>query len=102
MMSGMSDTDTARPGYAPQKAQLLKRLNRIEGQVRGISKMVGEDRYCIDVLQQISAIKAAMDKVALGLVDDHVAHCMAIGSDDEQREAMTAELMSALTRLIRS
>ena len=90
------------PGYAPQKDPLVKRLRRIEGQVRGISRMVEEDRYCIDVLQQISAVKAAIDKVAVGLLDDHVADCMAAGASAEQRAAMTTELMGAVSRLIRS
>ncbi len=90
-------------GYTPQKDQLIKRLRRVEGQVRGIAKMVDEDRYCIDVLQQLSAVKAALDKVALGVLDDHVRHCMATGADDEARRAqMTGELMGAVSRLVRS
>jgi DNA-binding FrmR family transcriptional regulator len=97
--------DPANPthGYTPQKDRLIKRLRRIEGQVRGIAKMVDEDRYCIDVLQQMSAVKAAMDKVALGMLDDHVHHCMIAGTDDRQRrDEMTTELMSAVSRLVRS
>src|SRR3954447_11871494 len=89
-------------GYSASKDQLLKRLRRIEGQVRGIQKMVEEDRYCIDVLQQASAVTAAMDKVALGLLNDHVEHCMARGSGDEKRRAaMTAEMMTAVGQLVR-
>jgi DNA-binding FrmR family transcriptional regulator len=99
----MADTTTPSYGYTPQKDPLIKRLRRIEGQVRGIAKMVEEDRYCIDVLQQMSAVKAAMDKVALGILDDHVQHCMAAGADDRaRREQMTAELMGAVSRLVRS
>lgn len=94
-------TQTAR-GYAASKEQLQARLRRVEGQVRGIEKMVEEDRWCPDVLQQVAAAQAALDKVALALVDGHVRHCMAEGAtDDERREAMTAELMQALGRLKR-
>src|SRR3546814_18066755 len=63
-------------GYADTKPQLLKRLNRIEGQVRGVAKMVEDDKYCIDILTQISAAKAALDKVALELLRDHARHCL--------------------------
>ena len=71
----MVPTD-GRRGYTATKEQLNKRLARIEGQVRGVSRMVDEDRYCIDVLTQISAIQAALDKVALGLLDGHARHCL--------------------------
>ncbi len=99
----MTDTDPTTHGYAPQKDQLIKRLRRIEGQARGIAKMVEEDRYCIDILQQMSAIKAALDKVALGILDDHVQHCMIAGAKDaDRRDEMTAELMGAVSRLVRS
>jgi len=98
----MADPETPTRGYTPTKDQLLKRLRRIEGQVRGIQKMVEEDRYCIDVLQQMSAAQAALDKVALGLLDDHVNHCMAAGAADEARmREMTEEMMSAVGRLVR-
>ena len=70
----MAETETR--GYTATKEQLNKRLARIEGQVRGVSRMVDEDRYCIDVLTQISAIQAALDKVALGLLDGHARHCL--------------------------
>jgi len=63
-------------GYTATKDQLQKRLARIEGQVRGVSRMVDDDRYCIDVLTQINAVRAALDKVALGLLDDHARHCL--------------------------
>jgi CsoR family transcriptional regulator, copper-sensing transcriptional repressor len=85
-------------GYAASKEQLLARLRRIEGQVGGIERMVQEDRYCIDVLTQISAAQAALDKVALGLLDDHARHCV-LGADEE-REARTGELMAAVGRLM--
>ncbi len=99
----MPDNDATTHGYAPQKDRLIKRLNRIEGQVRGISRMVGEDRYCVDVLQQLSAVKAALDKVALGLLDDHVRHCMIAGTGDEaERDQKTTELTAAISRLVSS
>jgi DNA-binding FrmR family transcriptional regulator len=86
-------------GYSADKEQLRKRLARIEGQVRGVQRMVDEDRYCIDVLQQISAIQAALNGVALGLVDGHVRHCI-VGASDGDREVMTTELMGAVGRLV--
>src|SRR5918999_648514 len=88
-------------GYSASKDQLAKRLARIEGQVRGIGRMVEDDRYCIDVLTQISAVQAALDKVALGLLDDHARACV-IGVDDSQlQEDRTEELMAAVGRLMR-
>ena len=88
-------------GYTASKDQLQRRLARIEGQVRGVSKMVDEDRYCIDVLTQISAIRAALDKVALGLLDDHARHCLVDGGGgptdpDDQAD----ELMGAIGRML--
>lgn len=94
----MAETETR--GYSATKDQLLKRLRRIEGQVRGVQKMVDEDRWCPDILQQIAAINAALDKVALGLAAGHVQHCMAMSDDPQRRDEMTAELMSALGRLV--
>jgi CsoR family transcriptional regulator, copper-sensing transcriptional repressor len=93
-------SDTPFRGYSADKEQLHKRLSRIEGQVRGVQRMVDEDRYCIDVLQQISAIQAALNKVALGLVDGHVRHCIADADDADSREDMTTELMGAVGRLV--
>jgi DNA-binding FrmR family transcriptional regulator len=87
-------------GYSATKDELSKRLRRIEGQVRGIERMVEDDRYCIDVLTQISAIQAALDKVALGLLDEHARHCV-MGAEGEQRDERTAELMGAVGRLMR-
>ena len=88
-------------GYSATKDQLKQRLRRIEGQVRGIERMVDDDRYCIDVLTQISAVQAALDKVALGLLDDHAHHCVVGASDAELQDERTDELMSAVGRLMR-
>ena len=100
-MHAMNGTaKTPQRGYTATKDQLLTRLRRIEGQVRGVERMVEEDRYCIEVLTQISAIQAALDKVALGLMDDHARHCVLEGPDQERRER-TEELMSAVGRLMR-
>jgi CsoR family transcriptional regulator, copper-sensing transcriptional repressor len=87
-------------GYSATKDQLLRRLRRIEGQVRGIEGMVTDDRYCIDVLTQISAVQAALDKVALGLLDDHARHCIVEGPEGKTAER-TDELMAAVGRLLR-
>src|ERR1700712_4146832 len=89
-------------GYTATKPQLLDRLARIEGQVRGIKGMVEEDRYCIDVLTQINAIQAALDKVALGLLDGHARHCLVgHGGGPEDPEAQVEELMGAVGRMLR-
>ena len=92
-------TSTA-PGYSATKDQLLKRLRRVEGQVRGVQGMVEEERYCIDVLTQIGAIQAALDKVALGLLDEHARHCVMPAEGAEQADK-TDELMAAVGRLMR-
>jgi DNA-binding FrmR family transcriptional regulator len=98
-MASETSESTTR-GYSATKSQLQTRLARIEGQVRGLRRMVEEDRYCIDVITQISAVQAALDKVALGLLDDHARHCVIGGKDEDQTER-TAELMSAVGRLMR-
>ena len=87
-------------GYQASKDQLRDRLARIKGQVGGIERMIDEDRYCIDVLTQISAIQAALDKVALGLLDGHARTCV-LGAETELQEERTAELMAAVGRLMR-
>jgi len=95
-------TETAPTrGYTATKDQLSKRLRRIEGQVRGIEKMVDEDRYCIDVITQISAVQAALDKVALGLLDGHARHCVIDGHGAGEPAELTDELMAAVARLMR-
>ena len=88
-------------GYIEDKEKLRKRLARIEGQVRGVDRMVEEERYCIDVLTQIGAIQAALDKVALGLLDEHTRHCVVEAEGGEQAEKVD-ELMVAVGRLVRS
>jgi DNA-binding FrmR family transcriptional regulator len=92
---------TPTRGYTVSKDQLLGRLRRIEGQVRGIEKMVDDDRYCIDVLTQISAVQAALDKVALGLLDDHARHCLRRGATEGRAEELTDEMMAAVGRLMK-
>jgi DNA-binding FrmR family transcriptional regulator len=95
-----TQTESPAPGYAATKDQLLTRLRRIEGQVRGVQGMVGDDRYCIEVLTQVAAIQAALDKVALGLLDGH-AHTCVLGAEPEQKDERTAEMMAAVARLLR-
>jgi DNA-binding FrmR family transcriptional regulator len=88
-------------GYSATKDQLRDRLARIEGQVRGVARMVEEDRYCIDVLTQISAIQAALDRVALGLLDDHARHCLIGGQGGPtDPEDQVQELMGAVGRML--
>jgi CsoR family transcriptional regulator, copper-sensing transcriptional repressor len=88
-------------GYTMNKDDYLKRLRRIEGQVRGLQRMIEEDAYCIDVLTQVSAATKALQSVALGLLDEHVGHCVKHASADES-DAMIAEAMGAIERLVKS
>ena len=88
-------------GYSATRDQLQNRLSRVEGQVRGLKRMVDEDRYCIDVVTQISAVQAALDRIALGLMDDHARHCMrGKGSAPADPDAQVDELMGAVGRLL--
>jgi DNA-binding FrmR family transcriptional regulator len=92
-------------GYAPQKDALVKRLRRIEGQVRGIERMLEDDRYCIDVLTQISAVTTALESVAFKILDEHVNHCVtgALASGDEaEAAAKSKELLEAVHRFART
>ena len=91
-------------GYSGQKDNYAKRLRRIEGQVRGIAKMIDEDKYCIDVLTQISAVNSALPSVALGLLDEHLGHCVtqAVAEGGEEADAKLAEASAAIARLVRS
>ncbi len=100
--AGGAQGAAARRGYSATKGQLQGRLARIEGQVRGVARMVDDDRYCIDVLTQISAVRAALDKVALGLLDDHARHCLIGGGGGPTEPGeQVAELMDAVGRLVR-
>src|SRR3954453_16228673 len=99
------------PGYHDHKADYLKRLRRIEGQVRGLQRMVDEDVYCIDILTQVSAVKSALQSVSGGLVGHHLGHCVqdavaggAAGDEDgrERAEQKVAEASAAITRLLKS
>jgi CsoR family transcriptional regulator, copper-sensing transcriptional repressor len=91
-------------GYAHRKDDYAKRLRRIEGQVRGIAKMIDEDKYCIDVLTQISAVNSALQSVALGLLDEHLNHCVtnAVATGGEEADAKLAEASAAIARMVRS
>jgi DNA-binding FrmR family transcriptional regulator len=91
------------PGYAQSKAQVLARLRRVEGQIRGLQRMVDDDTYCIDVLTQISAASAALRSVAVALLDDHLRHCVRdAAADDERGEAIVTEATAAIDRLLKS
>jgi CsoR family transcriptional regulator, copper-sensing transcriptional repressor len=91
-------------GYAQDKDAYLARLRRIEGQVRGLQRMVDEDAYCIDVLTQVSAVTRALQSVALGLLEDHIGHCVARAAQDGGKEAeeKVKEASDAIARLVRS
>lgn len=91
-------------GYANDKDAYLTRLRRIEGQVRGLQRMVTEDEYCIDVLTQVSAVTRALQSVALGLLEDHLGHCVtqAIDEGSPEAEAKVKEASAAIARLVRS
>jgi CsoR family transcriptional regulator, copper-sensing transcriptional repressor len=94
----------AAQGYSDRKDDYAKRLRRIEGQVRGIAKMIDDDKYCIDVLTQISAVNSALQAVALGLLDEHLNHCVtnAVAAGGEEADAKLAEASAAIARLVRS
>lgn len=93
-----------KPGYSDNKSAVLKRLHRIEGQVRGIERMVDEDTYCIDVLTQVSAATKALESVALKLLDEHLAHCVtyAVKQGGKEADAKVKEASAAIARLVRS
>jgi CsoR family transcriptional regulator, copper-sensing transcriptional repressor len=95
---------TAAPGYADTKSDQLKRLRRIEGQVRGLQRMVEEDKYCIDVLTQVSAVTKALQAVALGLLDEHLSHCVvgAVAAGGDEADVKLREASDAIARLVRS
>jgi DNA-binding FrmR family transcriptional regulator len=92
-------------GYTKDKEALVKRLHRIEGQVRGVEKMVEDDRYCIDVLTQIAAVNTALESLAFKILDEHVRHCVAgalISGDEADAQAKTGELLEAVQRFART
>jgi CsoR family transcriptional regulator, copper-sensing transcriptional repressor len=98
----MTPTPTIpKRGYSADKEKLNKRLARIEGQVRGIARMVAEERYCVDVLTQVAAIQAALDGVALALLDGHIRHCVVEGGADGEPAELTDEVMASVARLLR-
>jgi len=92
------------PGYVDNKAAVHKRLRRIEGQVRGLQRMVDEDKYCIDVLDQIAAVTKALQAVAIELLDDHLSHCVAdaLTAGGDEANHKVAEASAAIARLVRS
>ena len=93
------------PGYTMEKDDYAARLRRIEGQIRGVARMIDEDAYCIDVLTQVSAATRALQSVALGLVDEHLRHCVAgaVGAGDaEEADRMLTEATRAIERLVKS
>lgn len=90
------------PGYASGKDDYLKRLRRVEGQVRGLHRMVEEDTYCIDVLTQVAAVTKALQAVSLGLLEDHLARCVAAARTDEDADTKVREAADAIARLVRS
>ena len=95
---------TTPHGYAQHKDDYAKRMRRIEGQVRGIARMIDEDKYCIDVLTQISAVNNALRAVALNLLDEHLSHCVtrAVAEGGSEADAKLAEASAAIARLVRS
>jgi DNA-binding FrmR family transcriptional regulator len=100
-----SATDAPTHGYAPHKEQLLKRLARIEGQVRGVAKMIEDDRYCIDILTQLGAVDTALEAVALKVLEEHVRHCVAgalASGDPEEAGVKSRELLEAVQRFAKT
>jgi len=105
MVQGSTSTGTAvSPGYAGSKPDQLRRLRRVEGQVRGLQRMVESDTYCIDVLTQVSAATRALESFALGLLEEHLAHCVtqAIEAGGADAQAKVKEASAAIARLVRS
>ena len=98
----MAATADRPVGYIASKDDQLKRLRRIEGQIRGLQRMVDEEQFCIDILTQVSAATKALESVALGLLDDHLRHCLANPADPEEFSARVTEASAAIARLVRS
>ena len=101
----MSEVETRTHGYFADKQALVRRLHRIEGQVRGLERMVEEDRYCIDILTQIGAVSTALESLAFKILDEHVKHCvagaLASGNEDDAAEK-SRELLEAVHRFART
>ncbi len=95
------DMESANPGYIDDKQDLTKRLRRIAGQVNGVERMIEDERYCIDILTQISAVRSALDRVALEVLDDHARHCV-VAAGEGERDERTTEMMDAVARLLKS
>jgi CsoR family transcriptional regulator, copper-sensing transcriptional repressor len=100
----MTSPQPSPPGYSSDKEAILKRLRRIEGQVRGLQRMVEDDRYCINVLEQVSAVTRALQSVSLELLDDHLVHCVldAAREGGEEADEKIGEATAAIARLVRS
>lgn len=100
----MSDPPSVHPGYMQHKDDYLRRMRRIEGQVRGIERMIEDETYCIDILTQVSAVTKALQAVSLGLLDEHMAHCVldAARADAPDAEVKLREASAAIARLVRS
>ena len=104
MYTGAMATTSGTRGYSTSRDQLLTRLNRIEGQIRGVRGMIEEDRYCIDVLTQIAAVNTALESLAFKMLDDHVNHCVAralASGDPAEAETKSKELLEAVHRFAR-
>jgi DNA-binding FrmR family transcriptional regulator len=102
MKSPDHETHSRRSSLQPEKVALIKRLNRIEGQVRGISKMIEEERYCVDILTQVSAIRSALDETALRLLEDHTKGCVRKAIHSGEGEEAIAELTDVTRKYLRS
>ena len=103
-MDNSSEDGTSPHGYTHNKDDYLKRLRRIEGQARGLQRMVEEEQYCIDILTQVSAMTKALQSVSLGLLDEHLNHCVvnAVAAGGEEADAKLKEASDAIARLVRS
>jgi len=103
-MDTATDEHTAPHGYIHRKDDYLKRLRRIEGQARGLQKMVEDEKYCIDILTQVSAMTKALQSVALGLLDEHLSHCVvnAAAAGGPEADEKIREASEAIARLVRS
>jgi DNA-binding FrmR family transcriptional regulator len=101
----MATTEKKTHGYTADKDQLMKRLSRIEGQVRGIARMIDEDRYCIDILTQLGAVDTALEAVAIKVLEDHVQHCVAgalASGDPKEANEKSRELLEAVQRFAKT